>query len=342
MSAFDFKKILVIQTAFLGDVILTLPVVQRLKKIEANSTVDFVTIPETAEIVQNNKFVDNVFILDKHGRERNFASIYAFGKSIRRQSYDIVLCPHRSLRSALITAMSGASIRIGFENSALPVVFTQRVPWKFGVHEIDRNMSLLGALGLECGGEPPMLFPTNEDIETVEKFLLVNNVKSPFAVVAPGTVWPTKQYPVSKMRDVVKALLLYFKNVVIVGGKGDVAAAENLVTDKRVVMAAGKLRVLSSAEIVRRSSVIVANDSAAVHIASAFGTPTVAIFGPTIRDFGFYPYNKNSLVIEIEGLSCRPCSLHGGRRCPISTFECMNNIKPETVAEAAITLAERS
>src|SRR5579885_3664348 len=135
MSECDFRKILVIQTAFLGDVILALPMVQRLKKMCSNSIIDFVSIPETAEVVQNNKFIDNVFVFDKHGRERDLISTLAFGRRIRRESYDIVLCPHRSIRSALITVLSRAPIRVGFESSALPLAFTKRVPWEFGVHE---------------------------------------------------------------------------------------------------------------------------------------------------------------------------------------------------------------
>lgn len=340
MSACNLKKILVIQTAFLGDVVLTLPLVQKMKKFCPNSDIDFVAIPETAEIVQNNEFIKNVFVLDKHGRERSMVSTYIFGRKIRAQSYDAVICPHRSLRSALITLLSGAPIRIGFENSALPFAFTKRVPWGFGIHEIDRNMLLLRALGFEADGERPILFPTQDDIETVDKFLAVNHVECPFAVVAPGTVWPTKRYPVDKMKDVVKLLLPHFKSVVLIGGKSDVELSANLMIDNRVVMAAGKLRVLSSAEVIRRSSVIIANDSAAVHIAAAYGTPTVAIFGPTVKDFGFFPYGKNSIVVEVKGLSCRPCSIHGGRRCPISTHECMNRIEANEVAQAAISLAK--
>jgi ADP-heptose:LPS heptosyltransferase len=342
MSGCDFKKILIIQTAFLGDVILTLPLVQRLKKLCSNSIIDFVAIPETAEVVQNNKFIDNVYVLDKHGSEKSFTSTLAFGRMIRSRAYDIVVCPHRSLRSGLITALSGAPIRVGFDNSALPSVFTKRVSWQFGVHEIDRNMSLVKALGFEGFGEPPMLFPTSDDVENVENFLMTNHVEWPFAVVAPGTVWPTKRYPIIKMMNVVKLLLSHFKNIIVVGGKGDADLSANLVIDNRVIVAAGKMRVLSSAEVIRRCSVIVANDSAAVHIASAFGTPTVAIFGPTVKDFGFFPYRENSIVIEVNGLSCRPCSIHGGRRCPIGTFDCMNKIQADLIAQAAVRIARTS
>ena len=142
------------------------------------------------------------------------------------------------------------------------------------------------------------------------------------------------------MREVVVKLLSKFDKVVIIGGKKDLDVASGIVaTDPRIVSAVGELSFMVSAEVVRRASLLIANDSAPIHVASAFDIPTVAIFGPTVKEFGFYPYHKNSVVVEENGLRCRPCSIHGGRHCPIATFECMRKISPERVVKEGLIIS---
>jgi heptosyltransferase-2 len=217
--------------------------------------------------------------------------------------------------------------------------FTDILPWSFGVHEVERNLSLLQPLGTKIHNELPHVFPTDGNRKEVEQFLAENRVTLPFAVIAPGTVWETKRYPVGMMADVVRRLLEKFANVVIVGGRKDIGLVENFAKIGRaVVSAVGRFSIMSSAEIIRRASLLVANDSAPVHIAAAFNVPTVAIFGPTVRDFGFFPFHNKSAVVEVDGLGCRPCSIHGNRRCPIGTFDCMKRITPDEVAARAFEL----
>ena len=137
------KRFLIIQTAFLGDVVLTLPLVQALKKSIPDSEIDFVAIPQTADIVKNHPDIANVIVYDKHGKQKSFLSFLKFRGRLRSMNYDAVLCPHRSLRSCLLTSGTQAKIRIGFNNSALKGSFTNILPWKFGMHEVERNLSLL-------------------------------------------------------------------------------------------------------------------------------------------------------------------------------------------------------
>lgn len=332
-------RILVIQTAFLGDVILTLPMVQSLKKATKDAQISFVAIPDTSEIVQSHPDISEVIAYDKHGKQKSLGSFLSLAKELRERKYDIVLSPHRSIKSCLLTKLSRAKIRIGFDNAALRSCFTARLPWKFGVHEIDRNISLLRPLGIEVRRESPRLFPTDKHRKDAEQFLADNEIRLPYAVIAPGTVWETKRYPIEMMADVARKLLERFANVVIVGGKKDVGFVKDLVGIGRgIISAVGRFSVMSSAEIVRRASLLVANDSAPVHIASAFNVPTVAIFGPTVREFGFFPYHDRSAVVEVDGLRCRPCSMHGTRNCPIGTFVCMKRITPDEVVSRAFEL----
>lgn len=333
------KRGLVIQTAFLGDVILALPMVQALKKTFPESQIDFLAIPETAGIVKTHPDISQVIVYDKHGKHSSIAAFLELRAGLKRRKYDVVLCPHRSMRSALLASGTGAGVRVGFDRSALRRSFTHLMPWKFGMHEVERNLSLLEPLGIEVSREEPRLFPAGEDREAAEKFLSLNGVGSPYAAVAPGTVWNTKRYPVESMREVVRGLLGNFDKVVLIGGKKDIDIVGDFANvDPNVVSAVGELSFMSSAEIIRRASLLVANDSAPIHVASAFDVPTVAIFGPTVRDFGFFPYHRNSKVLEIEGLGCRPCSIHGGDYCPIATFECMRRITPEEVVKTCFEL----
>lgn len=334
------NRALVIQTAFLGDVILALPLVQVLKRSFPELQIDFLAIPETAEIVKAHPDISEVIVYDKHDRHHGLKDFIDLRAGLKKRMYDLVLCPHRSLRSALLASGTGAGIRVGFDRSASKRSFTNLMPWKFGVHEVERNLSLLSPVGIAAGREEPKLFPGEKDIENAEHFLSDHGVGSPYAAVAPGTVWTTKRYPVGQMEDVVRGLLERFSKVVIVGGKNDSGIAGRLLhIGEDVVSAVGELPFMSSAEIIRRASLLIANDSAPVHVASAFNVPTVAIFGPTVREFGFYPYHKNSRVVEIEGLGCRPCSIHGGKYCPISTFECMRKIAPSRIIAAGIEIS---
>ncbi len=337
------NRALVIQTAFLGDVILTLPMVQVLKRSFPESQIDFLAIPETAEIVKTHPDISQVIVYDKHDRHHTLSDFIELRAGLKKRRYDLVLCPHRSLRSALLASGTGAEVRVGFDRTALKRSFTNLMPWKFGMHEVERNLSLLSPLGIEAGREAPKLFPGEREKEEAARFLSDHGVEPPFAAVAPGTVWKTKRYPVEQMEDVVRGLLDRFSKVVLVGGGSDREIAEKFLhLGEDVVSAVGELPFMASAEIIRRASLLIANDSAPVHVASAFDVPTVAIFGPTIKEFGFYPYHRNAKVVEIEGLACRPCSVHGGNKCPISTFVCMKDITPDRIVEAGLELSSAS
>lgn len=336
------KRVLVIQTAFLGDVILTLPMVQVLKESRPDYEIDIVIIPDTAGILKNHPDFSELLIFDKRGKQKSIASLMRFANELRKRKYDAVLCPHRSLRSGLLSLRTGAGIRVGFDRSALKIGFTDQVPWRLGIHDIERNLSLLTPLGIEAVGQAPRLFPGDEDRKAVDEFLVQNRVSSPYVVIAPGTVWETKRYPVERMSEVADRLLEKFSGIILIGGEKDVGLVESFGGIGRgVVSAVGKLPVMTSAEIIRRSTLLIANDSAPIHIASAFNVPTVAIFGPTVKDFGFFPYHDRSVVVETNGLACRPCTMHGGHRCPIGTFECMMKIGSEEIVRRSLELLEK-
>jgi heptosyltransferase-2 len=170
--------------------------------------------------------------------------------------------------------------------------------------------------------------------------MVKNGIPEKFVGIAPGTVWNTKRWPAEHFSRLTQLFGDAGVHVVAVGGEADRTLCEGLRTQVRTggyATAAGELSLLESAELIRRSSLLVANDSAPMHIALAMGTPVIAIYGATVPGFGFAPYGPSDVVVETMGLTCRPCTKHGGDRCPIETFVCMKEI----AAERVYAIAER-
>ncbi len=334
----DYKNILIIQTAFAGDVILTLPLLEEIKFKFPDAKVSFLCIPGAANILENNPFVNEVIVFDKRNSQKGIFAFYKFMISIRDMNFDLVISPHRSLRSTLLSYFSKAGQTISFDVSALSFLYKTKVTYKSNVHEIIRNLSLLKPIGIiKEDIIVPVLFPSEDDCETVDNILkkFKIGIDEKFITIAPGSVWITKAYPEEKYAKVINILKEFDVKIVIVGGEDDEglgAMLKVLCKNTNVFNAAGKLTFLQSAELIRRSKVILTNDSAPLHIANAMGTKVIALFGATIPEFGFYPIGKNDVVFQTDGLKCRPCSIHGGNRCPIKTFLCMKSIEETDIA----------
>ena len=339
------SRILVFQTAFLGDVILTLPLVQIIHREFPAAEIDVVTTPAAVGILRNHPAVHRTISYDKRGTQRGVRGMWSLASELRGRKYDIALVPHRSFRSAVVTAVAGVPVRVAFATSAGRFLFTDLVPYNNHVHEVDRNLSFLKVFGIALAGkELPSLYPSEEDVAKVTTFLFVNHIgkEEPLIAVAPGSVWNTKRWPAERFAGLVRMLVRGGKKVVLVGGGEDERLCREIAESaggSGINVAAGKLSILQSAELIRRCRFIVTNDSAPMHLAVAMRTPVVAIFGATVPAFGFAPYGERDIVVETEGLTCRPCSIHGGDKCPIGTFECMWKISPETVLLKTATIA---
>ncbi|MBI1806749.1 MAG: lipopolysaccharide heptosyltransferase II [Ignavibacteria bacterium] len=336
------NNILVIQTAFIGDVILTLPLIQTLKEHYPSSRIDVVVVPRAAEILMNHPALHDVIIFDKRHADAGVGGFLRQMKRLRQKKYDLTLVPHRSFRSAALAFSSKIPLRVGFTTSAGRYLFTHVVQYDKLSHEVDRNLKLLTALKISPPqGVYPDLYPSQADCQLVDRFFLENEVKdtSKLVAVAPGTMWNTKRWLEDRFEELIRRLLQDGVHIVLVGGGEDAPFCERLVermNSPSVHSAAGKLSLLQSAELIRRCRLLVSNDSAPMHLAVAVRTPVIAIFGATVPEFGFSPYGKNDEVIEIKGLSCRPCSIHGGTRCPIRTFDCMKGISSKMVYEKVV------
>lgn len=340
------KRCLVVQTAFLGDVILTLPVMQVLRR-QMDAEVSAVVIPAAASIVENHPDVASVFRYDKHGSDRGIAGFLRLVRKIRQLRCDIAVIPHRSLRSALLAACAGIPHRIGFSRSAGKWFLTDIVPYRHAAHEIDRNLDLLAPLHLRPQNRVLPVISPNPEHDAVVMSLLGDSVVGegkPMIAVAPGSVWATKRWPQASYAVLVRQLVAKGYVVVLVGGAADapLCSAIGETVAANVVNAAGKLSLMESAALLRRCRALVTNDTAPQHLAVAVGTPVVAIFGPTVPAFGFAPAGPHDVVVEVHDVACRPCAIHGGPRCPIGTFVCMEALRPGMVLDALETMLRQS
>jgi len=333
----SFNKILVIQTAFIGDAILTLPLIQVLKLNYPQSSIDVIVVPRTEEIFANHPAISNIIQYDKRVRDKGLKGFWQLRTKLSAQNYDLVIVPHRSLRSALLAWLLKPTLSIGFDRSAGHWLFKKIVHYNSSAHEIDRNLSLLNPLRLPAiATELPRLYPSNQDMQVVD--LIINNyglnLYKNILAIAPGTIWNTKRWPANGYAVVCEQIASENIAIVIVGGREDEVLCKEVMQiaqTKNVFSVAGKLSLLQSAELIRRCKVLISNDSAPMHLAVAVGTPVIAIFGATVPGFGFAPRRSSDVVVEKKGLKCRPCSIHGGNVCPIKTFECMLSITPEVV-----------
>lgn len=334
----DNRKILLIQTAYIGDVILTTPLARAVKEGFEGSGVHFMLIPSTANLLENNPNVDKIIVYDKRGRDQGLVGLIKMLNIIKGEGYDLALIPHRSLRSALIPFLARVPCRIGFDTSAGAMFLTKRVAYRKDLHEVERNLELLSPLGLKVRGSKPEIYPDDRDVKLVDSLLTHWGVRSgDFLVgIAPGSVWLTKRWPGERFAQLAKELRRGDSvKVVLIGGEGDRELCERISKEVGwgVLNSAGRLSLRRSAELIKRCRVLVTNDTAPMHLACAVGTRVVAIFGPTVPEFGFYPYGDGHVIIQKE-LPCRPCGIHGGRRCPKKHFDCMRKISVEEVYRA--------
>ncbi|MGA9117621.1 MAG: glycosyltransferase family 9 protein [Bacteroidota bacterium] len=345
MSPDGKTRFLVVQTGFLGDLVLTLPCVQLLRDRMEGALITVAAIPPTAPALENHPAVAGVLVYDKKGSDAGWAGFRRVKGAVRSGGFDAAVIPHRSIRSAALCRLGGIRRRIGFDRSAGRFLLTDVVPYRRDLHESARNIRLLHPLGIrEEGIVLPALYPDEEDRKAVDALLRAGGVGpgAALAAVAPGSVWATKRWPEDRYVTLVRGLRQAGMGVVLVGGPGDAALAGRIreaAGAEGVLNAAGPMSILQSAELIGRCRVCITNDSAPLHLAAAMRTPAVAIFGPTVPAFGFGPVGERDAVVELAGLGCRPCAIHGGRECPIGTFECMKGIPPGPVLVEALRSA---
>ncbi|GJG88220.1 ADP-heptosyltransferase [Gemmatimonadetes bacterium T265] len=322
------------QTSFLGDVVLTTAL---LRELAASGPVDVVVRAEAAGVLAGNPGVRRVIVYDKRGRDGGIGGLWRVGRRLRAGGpYGAAYLAQGSPRSAMLAVVAGCRERVGFDTSRNARAFyTRVVRYRADRHHAERLWALASPDGAPTAEQVrPALYPGADERAAVDAVLAPLTGRR-FVALAPGSVWATKRWP---FYAELAGALAGDVAIVLVGGPGDAGLAGEIVAacpPGTAVDAAGRLSLLASAALIGRAALLVTNDSAPQHLASAVGTPTLAIFGPTVPAFGFGPLAPGSVTVGVDDLACRPCDRHGPRVCPLGHWRCMREQAPGAVAARA-------
>jgi heptosyltransferase II len=380
------QRILVAQTIYLGDLVLSLPLLSLLQRAFPHSTIDVLVQAGLEDIVQDHPAVSRIFRYDKQTVHHGVRGMLRLARELHQAKHDVAIILPGSVRTAAVACLARIPVRIGpdigtgillFEDlltfprelrqspGSWPLVPLDHF-WRFfstgrsivstlltEVVTIDRTLpasarhiQLLSPLGIHPDLSGPFEFAvtTTDDHRDQTRRLLGEHPREPLVGIAPGSMWATKRWPMRSFEQVVQGLVTAGCSVVIVGGIEDEALGDAIVSaagSPAVINSCGLLSLRGTVEMLRRCRVLLTNDSAPAHLARAAGTPCITLLGPTHRAFGFAHEEPPNVVIEAENLSCRPCTAHGGDRCPIGTHACMTAIRPDRVLQIALTFRKR-
>ena len=331
-------KFLIIQTAFIGDVVLATPLIEKLKKHYPDAVIDFVLRKGNETLLTNHPHLRQVRILDKkNGKYKNLFSLISM---IRKEKYDYVINLQRFFASGLLTVLSGGKHTIGFDKNPLSFLFSESVKHQISItdqdnHEVRRNLSLIEKI-TDNTFVKPKLYPSDADFQKVIP-------PGEYVCIAPASIWFTKQWPKEKWIELIQKLPEHL-TIYLMGAKSDITLCDEILAavtyphlggqggnpkltidncKLTIVNLSGQLSFLESAALMKNARMNFVNDSAPLHFASAVNAPVAAMFCSTILAFGFGPLSDISYIFETnEKLDCRPCGLHGYTSCPKGHFKC--------------------
>jgi heptosyltransferase-2 len=339
-------RILVIQTAFIGDVILATAMLENLHAAYPSAKIDILVRQGADELFTDHPYINEVHVWNK--KKNKYQHLFQIIQTIRRIKYDVVINVQRYLATGIITVLSGAKKTIGFDKNPLSFLFSEVVAHQFGaaaqaaggaveagaraaeqnsnsasLHETSRNHALLASLTTAPVAKPA-LYPSVANFAPVQKWQ-----GAPYICMSPGSVWETKKMPAKNWIDLINAVPTNYTIYLMGAPNEKTLCAEILNGSSRggVINIAGQLNLLEAAALIKGASLNYVNDSAPMHLASATGAPVAAIYCSTIPAFGYGPLSAKQFIIEsLEPLACKPCGLHGKKACPLGHFNCGHSI----------------
>ncbi|MCB0323991.1 MAG: lipopolysaccharide heptosyltransferase II [Bdellovibrionales bacterium] len=330
------ERILLVQTGFLGDVVLSLPVVDALAELYPRSELFFLTTPGAAGLLRSHPKISQVLTYDKRGADAGLGGLRRMALKLQQLSISQAFSLHKSHRTALLLAFARIPRRYGFAEAAAPWLYHQTAHRTDLSHEVLRNLALLRVLGREPTATSRIVLPLDEATMHRAAELLLQAGERRVVGIAPGSVWPTKRWTTDGFAAVAAGLSRRGYAVALIGGPEDAAIGAEIerLANVPLLNLIGQAKLVESAAVIARLEALVTNDSAPLHLASATGVPIVALFCATVPEFGFGPWGVPSRVLEVTGLTCRPCGRHGGRTCPTGTHACQWNLFPSRVVRA--------
>ena len=294
-------KILIIHTAFIGDIVLSTPLIQRLKDIYPESEIDYLTLPTNKSVISNNPNLNEIILYDKKGQDKGIKGFLRVLKILKQKKYDYAVIPHRFIKSILLAKLAKIPDIVGFDVATGSSLLDKKVHYDMKKHEVERLLNLV-----EYEGEkiPVRIYPAKENFVKIEKMLknsgYTGKKEQKLILVAPGSQRPEKMWPIEKYREIIERLKKnknYF--IGITGSKSEKELPLNFEKDKNVIDFRGEISLVEFGALISKADVVVGNDSSPIHIASGFEKPfVIGIFGPGKRSLGFFPWTEKSNVIE--------------------------------------------
>jgi heptosyltransferase-2 len=320
-------QILIIQTAFIGDVILATALIEKWRAYYPEAHIDFLLRKGNEPLLASHPHLREVLVWDKKGGK--LKNIFNLLKKIRQVKYDVVINVQRFASSGILTAFSKGKAKVGFSKNPFSSFFNKSFPHEIGdgTHETTRNQQLISEWTDDLPALP-RLYPSPTHFEQAQKIIDTIGVGKSYICVAPTSVWFTKQWAEDKWIAFLQQVPAKY-HILLLGAGSDTDICERIrqeVGKATITNLAGKASFLVSACLMKNAHMNYVNDSAPLHIASAMNAPTCAIFCSTIPAFGYTPLAENSHIVEVENLACRPCGLHGHKKCPQTHFKCAHDV----------------
>ena len=289
-------KILIIHTAFIGDIVLSTPLIQKIKDKYPDSQIDYMTLPGDKSIISNNPNLHDIIIYDKKDKDKGIKGFFRILKAVKNNRYDLAIIPHRFIRSILLAKMAGIKKTVGFDVATGSFLLNEKRHYDMSKHEVERLLDLIDYKGKRV---PLGIYPSKEDMDKIDELLKGKSYKN-LITIAPGSQRPEKIWPINKYDELIKRLSENKENLIVVtGGKAEKTLVLKSVSTENVTDLRGEISLLEFAALLSKSDIIISNDSAPIHIGSAFEKPfVIGIFGPGKKSLGFFPWTEKSNVIE--------------------------------------------
>lgn len=328
----DAPRIAVVRFSSMGDILLTTPLLRALRLRHPAARITYVTKAGFVPLLAFNPRVDEVLGYDPARPLRQLAA------ALRERGVTHGLDLHGSLRSLRLRRLAGGRWR-GYPKRRVPrtaLIRLKRNLYRDRRHVVERYFDAARDLDVAPDDGGLEVFLSRDTQTKARQFLSATGIgqERTLVAVAPGAAHATKRWPVGHWQRLVGELVGRY-DVVVVGGPDDVALADAVAEagGPRATSAAGRFDPGGSAALLKEARCAVSGDTGLMHLATAVGTPVVALFGPTVEAFGFFPWRARATVLQRD-LPCRPCSSHGSARCPIGTHECLVGIAADEVADA--------
>jgi len=328
------KKILVIETSTVGEVVLITPVLSALRATFPQAKISVMIIPATRGVLCADKNVDEIVVYDKKNKHKSWKNFLKLIKEIRSRKFDIAILLHRSFRSALIAWLSGIPLIIGCPTEFRGLFLTHKVPVKDNLfqHELEKNLDVIKIMGIDIGNPEAHFFIDDEAMDWALKTLQSIGIfsgSSKMVIINPGAGWETKRWAYENFAITADALKRKFGfNILLTWGPSEYELAKKVATmmkEKAFIAPFTDLQKLAA--LLSYSQFVITNDTGPMHIAAALQIPVIAIMGPTSKQ-RWGPYSENFIVVK-KDFECTPCFK---KKC--HSMKCMKSIKPLDVLQA--------